>query len=301
MPLEVAARHGGTISAPRMAKPVSASEELESQRLASIRRKVRVQGTLTFTTRHLAKKTPMKLQGKKAVITGGGSGIGLGIARGLGEAGCQVTICGRREDVLRQVAEESQANGAMLYRTVDVADREDVRNLVQWATDQMGQIDILVNSAGVNVKTRSMAEMAPEQWDHVLRVNATGAYNCMYEVLPQMRQRRDGLIINVSSISGLRATALGGIAYSASKFAMAALGTATANEERLNGIRVTNVFPGEVNTPILEQRPNPVTEEHKATILQPEDFAELVVAIAALPPRAHVSDIIIKPTKQEFM
>ena len=243
----------------------------------------------------------MKLQGKKAVITGGGSGIGLGIARGLGEAGCQVAICGRREDVLRQVAEESQANGAMLYRTVDVADREDVRNLVQWATDQMGQIDILVNSAGVNVKTRSMAEMTPEQWDHVLRVNATGAYNCMYEVLPQMRQRRDGLIINVSSISGLRATALGGIAYSASKFAMAALGTATANEERLNGIRVTNVFPGEVNTPILKQRPNPVTEEHKATILQPEDFAELVVAIAALPPRAHVSDIIIKPTKQEFM
>ena len=189
----------------------------------------------------------------------------------------------------------------LLYHAADVANRDDVRRLVDWATKELGQIDILVNSAGTNIKTRSMAEMTPEQWDHVLQVNATGAYNCMHAVLPQMRSRQDGLIVNISSVSGLRATALGGIAYSASKFAMAALGTSVANEVGPSGIRVTNVFPGEVNTPILDNRPVAVSDEHKASILQPEDFANVIVAIAALPPRAHVSDIVIKPTHQSFM
>jgi len=243
----------------------------------------------------------MKLQDKTALVTGGGTGIGLGIAQGLAAAGCRVALCGRREEVLCQAAQQCGSDHEVLYHTVDVANRDEVRQLVQWAVANMGQIDILVNSAGLNVKTRSMAEMTPDQWDQVLSVNATGAYNCMYEVLPQMRERCDGLIINISSISGLRATALGGIAYSASKFAMAALGTAAANEEKKYGIRVTNVFPGEVNTPILDQRPQPVSDEHKASILQPEDFSDLIVAIAALPPRAHVSDIVVKPTKQEFM
>ena len=82
---------------------------------------------------------------------------------------------------------------------------------------------------------------------------------------------------------------------------MAALSTAVANELGPEGIRVTSVYPGEVNTPILDNRPNPVSDEHKAAILQPEDFGDVIVAIAALPPRAHVSDIVIKPTHQEFM
>jgi NAD(P)-dependent dehydrogenase (short-subunit alcohol dehydrogenase family) len=241
----------------------------------------------------------MKLSGKQALVTGGGSGIGLGIARALAGGGARVAICGRREDVLRSAARS--ADPPLLFHTVDVADRQSVAALFRWAAAELGNIDILVNSAGVNIKTRTMAEMTPEQWDTVLGVNVTGAYNCMREVLPQMRQRKDGLIINVSSISGLRATALGGVAYSASKFAMSALGTAVANEVGRAGIRVTNVYPGEVNTPILDHRPTPVTQEHKANILQPEDFADLIVAIAALPPRTHVCDVIIKPTRQEFM
>ncbi len=242
----------------------------------------------------------MTLSDKMALVTGGGTGIGWGIARALAAAGCRVAIAGRREEILRQ-AVDTWDGPAILCHAADVADRASVERLVGWATAQLGRIDILVNSAGVNVKTRTMAEMTPEQWDHVLAVNATGAYNCLHAVLPQMRQRGDGLIINISSISGLRATALGGVAYSASKFAMAALGTAVANEVGESGIRVTNVFPGEVNTPILEHRPQPVSDEHKAAILQPEDFAEVIVAIAALPPRAHVSDIVIKPTRQQFM
>lgn len=239
-----------------------------------------------------------KLQGKTAVVTGGASGIGLGIAIGLAQAGCRVLIAGRREDQLR--AASQKVDPPMLYHPVDVADRESVRQLFAAAAQQLGQIDILVNSAGINIKTRTMAEMTPEQWDQVLAINATGAYNCMYAVLPQMRQRQDGLIINISSIAGLRASALGGVAYAASKFAMAALGTAVGNECANQGIRITTVYPGEVDTPILVHRPTPVSAERRASMLQPEDFAEVIVAIASLPPRAHVSDIIIKPTVQEF-
>ncbi len=243
----------------------------------------------------------MKLNGKTALITGGGSGIGLGIAGALAAEGCRVAIAGRREELVRQAAEAWKGDPPILFHAVDVADRDSVNTLFQWASKQLGPIDILVNSAGLNIKNRSMADMQPEQWDQVMAVNATGAYNCMYAVLPQMRERRDGLIINISSISGLRASALGGVAYCASKFAMAALGTAVANEDNKHGVRITTIYPGEVNTPILENRPKPVSDEHKAAILQPDDFGAIVVAIATLPPRAHVPELVIKPTWQEFV
>ncbi len=243
----------------------------------------------------------LSLAGKTALITGGATGIGLGIARAFAGAGCRVAITGRRAEVLQDAVASWPGDPPWLAHPVDVSNREDVNKLFQWAGEQLGQIDILVNSAGTNIKTRTMADMRPEQWDQVLAINATGAYNCMYAVMPQMRQRRDGLIINISSIAGKRASALGGIAYAASKFAMTALGTAVANEDGKNGIRVTNVFPGEVNTPILEHRPKPVSDAHKAAILQPDDVGAIVLAIACLPPRAHVPEIIIKPTHQDYL
>lgn len=243
----------------------------------------------------------MKLAGKSALITGGGTGIGLGIAQAFAAEGCRVMIAGRREAPLRQAISVSNGDPAMLYHTVDVADRQSVTQLFAAANEQLGQIDILVNSAGTNIKTRSMAAMSPEQWDQVMAINATGAYNCMFAVLPQMRQRGDGLIINVSSIAGKRALTLGGVAYCASKFAMTALGTAVGNEVAANGIRVTNIYPGEANTPILENRPEPVSDERKAAMLQPEDLGAVALTIACLPPRAHVSEIVIKPTVQEYV
>jgi len=157
-----------------------------------------------------------------------------------------------------------------------------------------------VNSAGVNVRRRSLAELSPEDWDTMLRVNASGAFYCTRAVLPAMRQRREGLIVNISSIAGIRSSLLGGIGYTASKFAMSAMGITAAREESQYGIRVTNVYPGEVETPILEQRPTPVSAEHRSRILQPEDVAAAVVMIACLPPRAHVSEMVIKPTSQDF-
>ena len=242
-----------------------------------------------------------RLKGKNAVVTGGATGIGLGIAKALAAEGCRVAIAGRRETTLREAVEGYDGDPGLLYHRVNVGHRGSVHRLFSWAERELGNVHILVNSAGTNVKTRTMATMRPEQWDQILAINASGAYNCMYAVLPQMRQRGDGIIINISSIAGVRASSLGGVAYAASKFAMSALGTAVANEENTHGIRITNVYPGEVNTPILENRPKPVSDEHKARILQPEDVGELVLTIACLPQRAHIPDVVIKPLSQEFV
>ncbi len=242
----------------------------------------------------------MSLVEKTVLLTGGGTGIGAGCAVALADAGCKVVITGRREEKLKEVAEAYSGETPILYKSSDVANRDDVNALVDWANDQLGHVDILLNCAGINITDRAMETLDPADWDKLMLVNATGAYNTMYAVLPQMREREDGLIINISSIAGLRSSLLGGVAYNASKFAMTALGTCVGIEEKDRGIRVTNVYPGEVETPILDARPVPVGPEHRARILQPCDIASLVVTIAMLPPRAHVPDITIKPTSQAF-
>ena len=241
------------------------------------------------------------LSGKTALVTGGGTGIGWGIAQALASEGCKAAITGRRGDVLKQAAASWVGQPAIAWRECDVADRHSVGDLFAWAAKHLGPIDILVNSAGINIKNRMMGNMPPDEWDRVLKVNATGVYNCMHAVLPQMRERKDGLIVNISSISGVRAAAIGGVAYNASKFACAALGISVANEEIPNNIRVTTIYPGEVDTPILEHRPVPVSDERRAKMLLPEDLGAMVVALAKLPPRAHVPELIIKPTSAEFV
>jgi len=242
----------------------------------------------------------MSSAAKTVLVVGGGTGIGEACALALAQAGHRVAIAGRREEKLKEVAARQNSPFPILYKGADAADRAQANDLIQWGTQQLGQIDILINCAGINTARRMMADIDPADWDRVMQVNATSAFNTIHAVLPQMRERKDGLIINISSISGIRANMLGGVAYCASKFAMAALGTCVGMEERPNGIRVTNVYPGEVETPILEARLKPVSAEHRAKILQPEDVAALVLTVVQLPPRAHVPELVIKPTVQEF-
>jgi len=242
----------------------------------------------------------MRLSGKTALITGGATGIGEASAKALASEGCKVIIAGRREDKLREAAARWTGQPPILVHAVDVTDRKSVAELIKFANEKLGKIDILVNNAGINTPKRMMGDMPQETWDQVMHINATGAYNCMHDVLPQMRERQDGLIVNICSVSSKRATALGGVAYNASKFAMLALGTTVALEEGKNGIRVTSICPGEVDTPLLEGRPKPVSAEHRAKILQPDDIAAAVLMVACLPPRAHVSELIIKPAWQEY-
>lgn len=240
------------------------------------------------------------LENQTAFVAGGATGIGEAVACALAAAGCKVAIGGRRVEKLEEAAKKYEGPGELLFHELDVADRASVSTAMSWFESTLGPIDILVNAAGINIKDRTMAKMTPEEWDKVLSVNATGAYNIMNAALPSMRSRKHGTIINVSSIAGKRAIELGGIAYCASKFAMTALGTAAGQEEAENGIRITNVYPGEVDTPLLLQRPKPVSEEHRSRMLQPSDIAELVVTICQLPQRAHVPEIVIKPRTQAY-
>lgn len=241
------------------------------------------------------------LAGRIAVITGGGSGIGLGIARALAAAGCRVAIAGRNADRLRRAAEGiASAEPARVF-PCDVTRREQVDRLFAAVETELGPVDILVNSAGANVRARRMSELTPDAWDQLVRINLDGVFHCMQAALKSMRPREKGLIVNICSIAGKRALPLAGPAYCAAKFGVSALGIATAAEERGRGIRITTIYPGEVNTPILEQRPEPVPPQRLAEMLQPEDLGVLVVFLAQLPPRVVVPEVVIVPAYQEYL
>jgi len=241
------------------------------------------------------------LKDKTVLVTGGGSGIGLGIAEALAREGCRVAISGRTESKLREAAARLDGDRPMLAQPCDVAERDSVRRLVEWAERELGRLDIVVNSAGINVAKRAMHELDPADFDRILAVNCTGLFNVMQAVLPGMRARKEGLIVNISSIAGKRALPLAGPSYAASKFAATALGTAVGLEERSHGIRVTNIYPGEVDTPILDQRPVPVPPEKKVVMVHPEDIAACVVTIAKLPPHVLVPELVITPLYQDYL
>lgn len=234
------------------------------------------------------------------VVTGGSSGIGRATALAFHRAGSRVAILARDQRKLDQVRGELGDSSRLWTFGCDVADRQAVESVFHQIIAEIGTPDILVNNAGINVPNRDLQSLRPEDWDRMLAVNATGAFNCIWAVLPAMRRRGSGLIVNVVSVSGKRVYRVAGAAYCASKFAMAALGLATLLEEKEHGIRVTNIYPGEVNTPILAQRPTPVPEDRLQNMLQPEDVAEIILAVARLPERVCVPEIVITPLYQDF-
>jgi NAD(P)-dependent dehydrogenase (short-subunit alcohol dehydrogenase family) len=242
----------------------------------------------------------MELNDKAVLVTGGGGGIGLGIGLALAREGCRVAITGRNEAKLRAAAAQFDGPPPIRFRACDVSDRQDVAQLFAWLQTDLWPLDILVNNAGIIVPNRRMSQLTPDDWDRMLAVNITGAFNCIHAVLPAMRERRSGLIVNISSIAGKRALMLSGPAYCASKFALTALGTTVGLEERENGIHVTNIYPGEADTPMLDSRPVPVPPEKRAQMLQPEDVAAAVVMVAKLPPRALVPELVITPLYQGY-
>jgi NADP-dependent 3-hydroxy acid dehydrogenase YdfG len=240
----------------------------------------------------------MDLKNKIALVAGGGSGIGLGTAQALASEGCRVAICGRSETTLRQAAATFHPDHLIRWKTCDVAHRPDVQELISWLQSEWGAPNILVNSAGINIPKRMMANVDPDDFDSVMAVNTTGTFNLFHAVLPGMRAQGEGLIVNIVSIAGQRPLALAGLPYCASKFAQSALGTYVNLEDSCHGIRLTNIYPGEVNTPIVDKRPEPPSPKKRGQMLQPEDIASCVVTIAKLPARAIVSDLVIIPPYQ---
>jgi NAD(P)-dependent dehydrogenase (short-subunit alcohol dehydrogenase family) len=238
----------------------------------------------------------MELSGKIALVAGGGGGIGLGIGKALACEGCKVALADISEEALARIASDAQPDLSFLWRTCDITHREQVSQLFQWLDEELGPIDILVNSAGINIANRMMSNIDPADFDRMIQVNTTGTFNCIHAALPVMRKRGSGLIVNIVSLAGKRAMLLAGMPYCVSKFATSALGTFVNLEKCGNGIKVTNIYPGETNTPIVDKRPTPPPPEQRAKMLQPEDIAACVVTIAKLPARAIVPELIITPT-----
>jgi len=230
------------------------------------------------------------------LVTGGGSGVGAAIAERSAREGARVVIAGRDEAKLKAVC--GAVGGDIEGFACDVRDRDRVRELIDHVLDQHERIDVLVNKAGVKVVDRALDRISPEDWDLIMDVNATGAFNVLHVALPHMRECGGGLVISISSMAGLRPGTLGGAGYCASKHAMAVLTRMVDIEDSRNNIRATVISPGEIDTPILEHRPVQVTDEHRARILKAEDIAEAVLYVASQPPRVCIPELVIKPLGQ---
>jgi len=237
------------------------------------------------------------LNGKVAWITGAGSGIGLAGAQALADAGATVVLSGRRKEVLEPEAEKLRIRGFKAdIMPLNVADKNAVKKAAKEIVSRHGKIDILVNSAGINVPNRYWKNQTPEGWDEVIRINLDGSFYTVHAVLPGMRSRKDGVIINISSWAGVNHTQLTGAAYNASKHAVVALTETVNMEEAVNGIRACAICPAEVATPIMDKRPIPPSADDRAKMLQPDDLGATIRFVAELPARACINQLIISPT-----
>jgi NADP-dependent 3-hydroxy acid dehydrogenase YdfG len=249
----------------------------------------------------------MALQHETALIVGASGGIGRAVAVALAQAGARVGLVGRDRAKLEatQAALPAEAAARALVFTCDATQRAEVAAMTEAALAGLGSIDILVCASGLNIRQRGLRSIDPADWDRVIDANLTSAFNLIHHVVPSMRVRGNGLVIQLSSLAGLRPSTVAGAAYSASKFGQAALGVVLAREERGRGIRSTVIYPGEVDTPFLDVRAaRPGGAEGSAPrregILQPADVAQAVLFLAELPARAHIPELVIKPTIDDF-
>ena len=218
------------------------------------------------------------LEGKVAVVTGGGSGIGAAIVDSLTDAGVICHAIGRRGPV-----------------KLDVTDQPAVQRFV----DSLDRLDILVCAAGDNVPGRRLEELTPEVWNHLIAVNLSGAFYFVNAGLSKLREAR-GDVVMISSVSADWPD-LSGPAYQASKAGMSALAAASGFEEHLNGVRFSVIKPGAVDTPLLLKRPVPPPPEVAAAMLRSEDIAEACLMMLKLPRGAHIPELTIVPTRLQAL
>ncbi len=243
----------------------------------------------------------MRLDGKGAIVTGAGSGIGEAVALRFAQEGAEVVTIGRTPEKLERARDGAGDAARRIHPyPMDVSDPEAADGMVAWALGRIPQVDILVNNAGTNVPRRGLDVLSREDFDRVVRVNLSGPFYLMHAVLPAMRERRDGVLITVSSIAGVRTSVLGGASYSASKHGVRSLSLAAHLEEGQRGIRSCVISPGEVDTPILDRRPVVPSDERRAKMLQPGDVAEAALLVATLHPRASIPELVIAPTNQAY-
>jgi NADP-dependent 3-hydroxy acid dehydrogenase YdfG len=233
------------------------------------------------------------LDGTTAIVTGAGTGIGAAVAVALHGAGAAVTLIGRRPEPLAEVA--GRLGDRVHACACDVSDYDAVQAAVEEAARAHGPATILVNNAGINTNPRSVADVSLPDWDLTVAVDLSGVFYCVRAALPAMRAAGGGTIVNIASTAGRWGSSLAGAAYSSAKHGVVGLNSVINEEESRNGIRCTVILPGEVETPILDRRPEPVSAERRRAMLQPEDVAAATLLAATLPDRACITELVIKP------
>lgn len=237
------------------------------------------------------------MDGQVAWVTGAGSGIGQAAAVALAGAGARVALTSRRPEGLQETAALIEAaGGECRLLPADVADAGQVQAAAADVLKAFGRCDILVNSAGLNVRERAWDAVDPTGFDSVIAANLNGCFYASRSVLPAMRAQGGGLIIQISSWGGRYVSPVTGPAYTAAKAGLNALSESLNQAEGANGIRSCCICPGEVATPILKNRPIPVSAEDQARMLQSEDLAQTILFVAQMPASVCVNEILISPT-----
>lgn len=236
------------------------------------------------------------VSGRTILVAGAGSGMGRATALAAAREGGSLFLLGRDRAKLEAVAAEIHEIAPDRPAVAIAADAADAAGLEAALAPHAGAIDIVVNSVGTNIVKRGFGELTPDSWAGMVDANLTAAFNLTRAVLPGMRGRGQGLIIHIASVAARRPDR-SGAAYQATKAGVMALSHAVMEEERDNGLRLTVILPGMTDTPLLDKRPVPVPAEVRQKALQPEDVAAACLFVMALPPRAHVAEIMLQPSR----
>lgn len=231
------------------------------------------------------------LQGKTAVVTGATRGIGRAIAEALAGSGCNVGIAARHEHQCHEVAEAitAKGKGKAVGIAADVQVNEDCERIINVAASNFGGLDILINNAGIGGFS-TVEEMDVAHWDRVIATNLNSLFYCTHAALPHLK-KHGGWVINIGSLAGKNAFP-GGAAYNASKFGLIGFTEALMQEVRQDNVRVSYIMPGSVATDFEGSAPHSA-----AWMIQPEDIAQIVMDLLAMPPRTLPSRVEVRPSK----
>jgi NAD(P)-dependent dehydrogenase (short-subunit alcohol dehydrogenase family) len=233
---------------------------------------------------------------RTALVTGAGSGVGQAVALVLARKGWRVALVGRRRVALEQtVAMAGKFKSSLFVCPCDIGDQAAVKRLERAVMRGFNSLEVLVNAAGTNAPRRSLKELSRADYERMMATNLHGAYLCAQAFLPAMRQQKSGTIVNVVSDAAKQASAKAGPAYVMSKFGLAGLTQSINAEEKAGGIRACAIFPGDIDTPLLNLRPTPPPGEVRERMLRPEDVAACVLLAIELPARAIIEEILVRP------
>jgi len=233
---------------------------------------------------------------KNAVITGAGSGVGQSLALKLAQQGWRVVITGRRAETLQETIRLAGAHATRITHYVcDVGDAAAVAEMGKRVLAEFGEVDVLVNVAGTNVPNRALDVLSLEDYHAMIATNLNGAYYCVQAFLPQMRASKRGTIVNIVSDAGKQASPKAGPGYAMSKFGLAGLNQSINAEERASGIRACAIFPGDIDTPLLNQRPAPPDAAARARMMRAEDVADCALFCINLPENVVVEEMLVRP------